>query len=708
MSIKFFLRRYLSAIMLLAVVASLPSVTADAADNRKQIIDSLELRLMSLDNPADSVAILFDIFDLAKEEHASHALGRLFAAARSARDTSAQIQSIKYQARLSNRDTLYLKRLEKAIAMCGNSPKARETKLLIDMFLIDNRVAQDSIHTSQEISSLIREYTTNPPDDPYDRVAQLYKVCVILGKATSGDLLEAYLMKLVNLANETPLPDGMVRSQIYRTATPVFTINNSPEQAVRTSKQVLNIIDSLTTAYRSQGRKYGNLDRDRLICDRRLFMNYKALTPAELEQIYNNARRLAENNDEIAEAMSNNPIIEAHYNMAKGNYATALPLLKKALNADMNAPHRLTLYSGLYDAAVATGDKAAELEAAAALIKHSRREADGKLLERAREVEIIRDLNEMQDLDYQEEREYHETKIDTYRFAVSVCVLLGILLITVIVIGILRFRHQRRTAEELRKGIRKICDDRTALRHKLEECGQELEKAHQADKVKTDFINNMCHEVKTPLGVITEYTQLIVDCIPEDKRVYLDRFANIVDLNAKLVLTIMNDVLDMAALEHGAMTITAIPTGVRSICMQALDTVFENGTAAKPDIKVDFAAETKEDIVITTDPQRVVQILINLLNNAEKFTERGSISLDYRMSEDGKNVLFTVTDTGQGIPNGMTEEIFSRFRKLDNSANGCGLGLYISRLIARLLGAELYVDKDYHKGARFVLSIPAN
>lgn len=707
MSIKFFLRRFLPAIFVFGALSALTAPTAVAADIRPHLIDSLERRLMSLESSADSVATLFDIYDLSRAEQASSALGNLFNAAKNSGDTTAQIEAIKYQALISSQDTLYLQRLKKAVSKYDVSPKVRETRLLIDLLLTENRIEADTAkHTSQDISAMIREYTVNPADDPYDRIAQLYTLCTYLSQATSGDLLEANLQKLVRLVDRTPLTEGEVRKLIYKTAVPTYTVNNSPELAVETSKKVLNIIDSLNTANRAEGRKFCSRDRERFTCYRRLFTNYKALTPAEIEQYYRNAIKLAERNADIESDMKENPIIVAHYNMSKGNYATAIPLLKRALNADINSRYRLSLYSGLYDAAVAVGDKASQLEAAAAMIKHSRRTADGKMLERAREVEIVRDLNELQDLEYQEEREHHETKIDTYRFVVSLCALLAIVLVALIVIGVLRFLHLRRTTNELRSGIRKVCDDRAALRKQLEDCKYEIEKARQADKVKTDFINNMCHEVKTPLGVITEYTQLIVDCIPEDKRVYLDRFANIVDLNAKLVLTIMNDVLDMAALEHGTMTITVAPTSVRNICMQALDTVFENEHASKPDIQVKFNTTGSDDIILSTDSQRVVQILINLLTNAEKFTEKGSITLDYGLSKDGKTVDFTVTDTGQGIPNGKEEEIFNRFRQLDSSASGCGLGLYISRLISRLLGADLRVDSTYHKGARFILSIP--
>ena len=100
------------------------------------------------------------------------------------------------------------------------------------------------------------------------------------------------------------------------------------------------------------------------------------------------------------------------------------------------------------------------------------------------------------------------------------------------------------------------------------------------------------------------------------------------------------------------------------------------------------------------------QVLVNLLTNAVKFSDTGLITLSYDYNEADGKISFIVTDQGEGIPNGQEEAIFERFRRLDHSAHGCGLGLYISRLIAKLLKGTVTVDKSYKGGARFVFTIP--
>lgn len=130
-----------------------------------------------------------------------------------------------------------------------------------------------------------------------------------------------------------------------------------------------------------------------------------------------------------------------------------------------------------------------------------------------------------------------------------------------------------------------------------------------------------------------------------------------------------------------------------------------------PGVALQFDASSPA-ISLFTDPQRLHQILLNLLTNAAKFTQRGSITLGFSLENDEEGntdlekVRFVVTDTGIGIKADKKEAIFDRFVKLDKETQGAGLGLTISRLLARILGGDVYLDTTYTKGARFVLILP--
>lgn len=118
-----------------------------------------------------------------------------------------------------------------------------------------------------------------------------------------------------------------------------------------------------------------------------------------------------------------------------------------------------------------------------------------------------------------------------------------------------------------------------------------------------------------------------------------------------------------------------------------------------------FVNDGRPDLSVTIDHKRVKQVLVELLSNAAKFTETGSIQLEYTLSNEQDKLIFTVTDTGPGISETKEKEIFSRFSKHVPPSESKYLGLYICRLLAKMLGGNLSIDKDYHAGAKFLFSI---
>lgn len=172
-------------------------------------------------------------------------------------------------------------------------------------------------------------------------------------------------------------------------------------------------------------------------------------------------------------------------------------------------------------------------------------------------------------------------------------------------------------------------------------------------------------------------------------------------------MRLVNDVLDTDSIENGQMSLEIRPTSVNSICRLAIDSVFECGRPDKeaPRIRVPPRVHRRRDHRHRRPARR--PIITNLLTNAVKFSEDGVITLAYSFDDVRNLITFTVTDEGIGIPDGQEEAIFDRFRRLDHTVSGCGLGLYISRLVAGLLGGTLTVDATYKGGARLVLTIPS-
>jgi len=238
---------------------------------------------------------------------------------------------------------------------------------------------------------------------------------------------------------------------------------------------------------------------------------------------------------------------------------------------------------------------------------------------------------------------------------------------------------------------------------KNEELRIARDQAEQADRMKTVFIQNMSHEIRTPLNAIVGFSQLLTSpdiVVEEDQKM---EFSQLIQHNSELLTTLINDVLDLANLESGKYTMKIEACSCNMLCDTSVSTVIHRKAQA---VNLYFTSEVADDYMIRTDANRVEQVLINFLVNAEKYTEQGEIHLHCSISENPGYVTLSVTDTGPGIPPDKADVIFERFKKLDEFKQGTGLGLHICRLIAERLEGEVRLDKSYTGGARFLLILP--
>ena len=230
------------------------------------------------------------------------------------------------------------------------------------------------------------------------------------------------------------------------------------------------------------------------------------------------------------------------------------------------------------------------------------------------------------------------------------------------------------------------------------------EKAVAADRVKTVFIQNMSHEIRTPLNAIVGFSELIAGddgSLDEDMR---HDFGERIKTNSDNLLMLVGDVLDTAQLESGTYNLQYRSATVGEICLKAMSL---SGQHKLPGVKMQLETDELDNMQIHTDVKRVVQVLVNMLSNAEKNTTNGTITLGCSTKSNPGMVTFSVTDTGIGVPKDKAEEIFKSFTKLDQFKQGLGLGLHICRIIADLLGGRIYLDTTYTNGARFMFAIKA-
>lgn len=226
-------------------------------------------------------------------------------------------------------------------------------------------------------------------------------------------------------------------------------------------------------------------------------------------------------------------------------------------------------------------------------------------------------------------------------------------------------------------------------------------KAEEANTLKSSFLANISHEIRTPLNAIVGFSSLLVSAergISEEKQEYI----NIIENNNTLLLQLISDVLDLSKIEAGTMEFDYAPVDVHGLFIELEDTFRLRNK--KSGICICYHRRTTE-CAVKADRNRLVQVMMNLMNNAVKFTGEGSIEFGFDVREDGF-LHFYVTDTGCGIPEERLEEIFGNFVKLNSFVQGTGLGLTICRAIVERMGGKIGAVSRLGHGSTFWFTLP--
>ena len=224
-------------------------------------------------------------------------------------------------------------------------------------------------------------------------------------------------------------------------------------------------------------------------------------------------------------------------------------------------------------------------------------------------------------------------------------------------------------------------------------------KAVEADNMKSAFLANMSHEIRTPLNAIVGFSNLLCKTVDPEKK---KRFIEIIETNNQLLLKLIGDILDISKADSDKMVFNMYKIDVNRLLTTVCSGVdVEN----KPDVNIEVKLGMAE-CFITSDPYRITQVLNNLLTNAVKFTDRGTITVGYELTKT--NMLrFFVKDPGLGISKADMAKLFTRFTKLNSFIQGTGLGLSISKAIVEKLGGQMKAESDGRgKGSTFYFSIP--
>ena len=275
---------------------------------------------------------------------------------------------------------------------------------------------------------------------------------------------------------------------------------------------------------------------------------------------------------------------------------------------------------------------------------------------------------------------------EQYKYHIWTVGTILVVLLSGLFVSLYFYYHTKKLKDELQ-------ESESALR-------EAKDRAEESSRLKSAFLANMSHEIRTPLNAIVGFSDVLASggTSVDEQQGYVD----IIKTNSDLLLRLINDILDVSRLEADRVTFTIEKCDVVPLCQQVLASVSQ---ARKSENKYIFECD-REGVDLWTDTQRLQQVIINLLSNADKFTRNGKITLKLEVDDEKRVATFSVSDTGTGIPLEKQKLVFERFEKLNEYVQGTGLGLSICKLTVEKWGGEIWVDPGYTDGARFVFTHP--
>lgn len=295
------------------------------------------------------------------------------------------------------------------------------------------------------------------------------------------------------------------------------------------------------------------------------------------------------------------------------------------------------------------------------------------------------------------------TNLLSYFSTLTWVLLLFILLVIVLTTLIIRqnLQKNRIISELLQKNLE--------IEFAKEELERTKEKVEESDRLKSSFLCNMSHEIRTPLNAIMGFCNLVAD--PGVEATEKAQFIGIINQNIDALLELINDIFDIAQVEAGSMDIDEQSCNINDL-LSSIQTYFnfEKGAMGKDNLQVKLKRANKDsEFSILTDKYKLRRTISNLVENALKYTEEGSIEIGYVYNNNGM-IEFFVKDEGIGFEQDKADVIFKSFRQVDDSSTrkygGLGLGLTVAQKFTELMGGELWAKSEPGKGSVFYFTIP--
>ena len=656
---------------------------------RREVKDSLIAALPKVTDYHREVQMLYNIIDISSDygglssnHDYCYACQRLFDLAVAHGDDHLELDAMTYLCSACPDS------IDSYIRIASSLPPTNDRKGTVAFLKYTNTInifvyKSDSAANSVLVN-MISEYRNSDGEDIFKRLELLSGLCAIMNYVTTDNLYIEYLKQLGDLIESLP-EDGKsyFPNAYYVLMANAYSRKGMYRESYEADRKLLKFLDELESRHKSEGRIYNSMETYRYVSYRRMLLCVDVISRKTFDSIYHAleicSRKMPAINSDFNSPTS---LVKLRYLMGCKRYAEAVPILDAALS---KAPHVFWYNEALNDRIIAgealNKDDPELSEYAVLYINYLKKQQAADISNKTKELQIIYDVNNL-------ERQVSDLQIAKDKATIRqgrIIIFIGLAALLILVALLLYVFHSREMLADSNK--------------KLEE---QRKKADLANRMKTMFVENMNHEIRTPLNAVVGFSEIIVNdngTMPDDER---DTYFNLIRENSDMLLTMVSDLLDISEMEAGEMKFKLSQCSLNEICASAAAT-YKSRVSNK--VRLTFTPH-EDDLVITSDKQRISQVIRNYISNAVKNTERGSIVVDYSDAPQARTVTLSVTDTGCGVPPDKAEDIFKRFEKLDNFKEGAGIGLNICKMIADGLHAQAKLDTSYTGGARFLFILP--
>ncbi len=698
------MKKILTLLLLVMAAFNTPVMASYVTDR-----DSLTNILKTADTTTDSIKVLLNIFDLAITENQTSAdsvasiIGKM---AHRLGDSALELEMLRNRANFNTRNKNTLEKLlSRAETIENNNPSLmKETSTFLRMCL-NNWFNGSATENERRIrfESELERFTINPPKDIYEQIILLHSVCLSLSQTATATLFKEYVEKLEKLIDKLPPSQYSIRNAFNVMAAINFNNSGLEKEALESDKRLLNVIDSLQVDYAAAKRPFRKYDHYRFTIYTRMLSHFEVLTPAEVEEYYDEAIKYRNRSYRAKNDRTHNALLEAYYAMAHKDYNKAHPLLKELLDRPLTRIQKAKTYKLAIECARAVGDNSMLMTALSDLNNLLEENMATNVNNKVRELQIIYDINEMNRNMAQMEQDRINTDVKRKETVIVLGLISIVILLIAIIVIYLMYRRTKKLAASLSTSHAALSAESQRLLLTQGKLTRARDEARMANQMKSDFIKNIRHEISEPLNAINEYTHLIVDCSEAEGKTYLSEYADLVTSNTAFLNAVVNDIFKLSEdNKEEPLILQRELTNINDLIKVTIETV---KPSAAPGVEITIDPKS-EEINTMVDPSRLQQILLNLLRNAVAHTSEGTITVNCGIVSDKSRVVISVTDTGCGVDPDIVDKVFDRGVIGKNDSNRQGLGLPISRLIVRMMGGDMSLDTSYTGGARFVFTFP--